>query len=78
MGLSLKDGAAPIILNLQVNSNLLKFKYEQRRSDKFTYKPYNQGEQKARCLKSCYGKKDGEILCNKQLVQEGNCCRKVH
>ena len=30
-GLSQKYGAAPIILNLQVNSNLLKFKYEQRR-----------------------------------------------
>ena len=26
-----KIWAAPIILNLQVNSNLLKFKYEQRR-----------------------------------------------
>ena len=25
------EGAAPIILNLQLNSNLLKFKYEQRR-----------------------------------------------
>ena len=23
-------------------------------------------------------KKDGEILCNKQHVQERNCCRKVH
>ena len=30
-GLSQKYGAALIILNLQVNSNLLKFKYEQRR-----------------------------------------------
>ena len=29
-GLSQKYGAALIILNLQVNSNLLKFKYEQR------------------------------------------------
>ena len=30
-GLSKKKWAALIILNLQVNSNLLKFKYEQRR-----------------------------------------------
>ena len=30
-GLSQKYGADPIILNLQLNSNLLKFKYEQRR-----------------------------------------------
>ena len=30
-GLSKKKWTAPIILNLQVNSNLLKFKYEQRR-----------------------------------------------
>ena len=30
-GLSKKKWAAPIILNLQENSNLLKFKYEQRR-----------------------------------------------
>ena len=30
-GLSQKYGAAPIIRNLQVNSNLLKFKYERRR-----------------------------------------------
>ena len=31
LGLSQKYGAALIILNLQENSNLLKFKYEQRR-----------------------------------------------
>ena len=31
MGLSQKYGAALIILNLQANANLLKFKYEQRR-----------------------------------------------
>ena len=30
-GQSQKYGAAPIIRNLQVNSNLLKFKHEQRR-----------------------------------------------
>ena len=31
MGLSKKNWTAPIILNLQENSNMLKFKYEQRR-----------------------------------------------
>ena len=31
LGLSQKYGAALIILNLQANANLLKFKYEQRR-----------------------------------------------
>ena len=31
LGAVLKVWTVPIILNLQVNSNLLKFKYEQRR-----------------------------------------------
>ena len=44
-GLSQKYGAAQIILNLQVNSNLQNLNMSRGVSDKITYKPYNQGEQ---------------------------------
>ena len=45
MGLSKKNGAAPFILNLQVNLNLQNLNMSRGVSDKITYKPYNQDEQ---------------------------------